>query len=91
MTIVESAIEGFGDVLDHLGQTEGAQRPERQAAHHGIVVVAVFGEGVGAHLCQLGVGSGVVAEKEVDHFLDDEVTRLDDEHHFGEEAGDVDS
>mmetsp|Transcript_2488 Transcript_2488/g.7297 ORF Transcript_2488/g.7297 Transcript_2488/m.7297 type:complete len:552 (+) Transcript_2488:773-2428(+) len=87
----EGPAEGLVDVLDHLGQAEAAQGAEGQAADHGIVVAAVLLEGVGAHLGQLGVARGVVAEEEVDHLLDDEVARFDGQHHLREEATDVDA
>ncbi len=91
VAVVQGAGEGFGDVLDHLGEAEGAQGPQGQAAHHRVVVVAVLGQGVGAHLRQVGVGRGVIAQKQVDHFLNHQIAGFDHQHHLREQPRDVDS
>lgn len=89
MCVRKSPPKWFRDVFDHLRQTERTQGSKRESSHHGVIIGTIFGERIGAHLRQLGVGRGIVAQKEIDHFLDDQIAGFNDEHHFGEETGDV--
>uniref|UniRef100_A0A0A9E3K3 Uncharacterized protein n=1 Tax=Arundo donax TaxID=35708 RepID=A0A0A9E3K3_ARUDO len=89
--VLEPGGERRDEVLDKVGDTEGAEAAEREAADGGVLVAAVALEEVDGEECEVRVRARVGSDVEVAHLLRHDVGGGGAEHHLPERRGDVDA
>uniref|UniRef100_A0A0A9E1L2 Uncharacterized protein n=1 Tax=Arundo donax TaxID=35708 RepID=A0A0A9E1L2_ARUDO len=82
--VLEPSGERRDEVLDQVGDTEGAEAAEREAADGGVLVAAIALEEVDGEECEVRVCARVGADVEVAHLLGDDVGGGGAEHHLPE-------
>lgn len=88
--VAEARAKGADEVLNEVGDAEGAEAAEGEAADHGVLVAAVLLEEVDGEEGEVGVAAGVVSDVEVAHLLEDDVGGGRAHHHLAEGGRDVD-
>lgn len=88
--VPESRCQRGDKVLHEICNPKGGEAAEGEATNHGIVVPAILLEEIDGEEGKIGVGSGVVADVEVAHLLEDDVGCSGAHHHLAECRGYVD-
>lgn len=89
--VLEPGRERRDEVLDQVGNAEGAEAAEREAPDGGILVAAVALEEVDGEEGEVRVRARVDANIEVAHLLGDDVGGGGAHHHLPERRGHVDA